>query len=92
MGGTVESVKTPHGHTRAIVIETVDGVGWMFPLSSTARLRMLMDPSPAAIQSYVQFDVPVASLPPGLYTCQVNVIDDAAGTFAFPRIQLYVRK
>ena len=39
-----------------------------------------------------QFDVPAASLPPGLYTCQVNIIDDAAGTFAFPRIQLYVRK
>ncbi len=39
-----------------------------------------------------QFDVPAASLPPGLYTCQINVIDDAAGTFAFPRLQLYVRR
>ncbi|HTK29548.1 MAG TPA: VWA domain-containing protein [Vicinamibacterales bacterium] len=39
-----------------------------------------------------QFDVPIASLKPGLYTCQVNVIDDAAGTFAFPRLQLYVRR
>ena len=25
-----------------------------------------------------QFDVPAASLSPGLYTCQINVIDDAA--------------
>ena len=39
-----------------------------------------------------QFDVPAASLPPGLYTCQINVIDDAAGTFAFPRLQLYVKR
>jgi VWFA-related protein len=39
-----------------------------------------------------QFDVPAASLPPGLYTCQINVIDDSAGTFLFPRIQLYVRR
>ena len=39
-----------------------------------------------------QFDVPAASLPPGLYTCQVNVVDDIAGTFTFPRMQLYVRK
>jgi VWFA-related protein len=39
-----------------------------------------------------QFDVPAASLPPGLYTCQVNVIDDTAGTFAFPRLQLFVRR
>jgi hypothetical protein len=36
--------------------------------------------------------VPPGALPPGLYTCQVNVVDDTAGTFAFPRFQLYVRK
>ena len=29
-------------------------------------------------------------LQPGRYTCQVNVVDDAAGTFAFPRLTLYV--
>jgi VWFA-related protein len=39
-----------------------------------------------------QFDVPVASLPAGAYTCQVNVVDDAAGTFTFPRLELYVRR
>ena len=39
-----------------------------------------------------QFDVAAASLPPGVYTCQINVIDDTAGTFAFPRMQLSVRK
>jgi VWFA-related protein len=39
-----------------------------------------------------QFDVPASSLPPGLYTCQINVIDDSAGSFTFPRLQLYVRR
>lgn len=39
-----------------------------------------------------QFDVPATALKPGLYTCQVNVVDDAAGTFAFPRLQLYVKR
>ena len=39
-----------------------------------------------------QFDVPAASLTPGIYTCQVNVIDDVAGTFAFPRLHLLVRR
>jgi VWFA-related protein len=39
-----------------------------------------------------QFDVPASSLPPGLYTCQINVVDDAAAAFTFPRFQLYVRK
>jgi len=42
--------------------------------------------------TFFQFDVPAASLPQGLYTCQVNIIDDVAGTFAFPRLQLYVRR
>jgi len=38
-----------------------------------------------------QLEVPVSELHTGLYTCQVNVVDDVAGTFAFPRIALYVR-
>ncbi|MBZ5533675.1 MAG: VWA domain-containing protein [Acidobacteriia bacterium] len=39
-----------------------------------------------------QFDVPLAQLKPGLYTCQVNVIDDAGGTFSFPRLPILVRE
>jgi len=39
-----------------------------------------------------QLDVPLASLKPGFYTCQVNVIDDAAGKFRFPRVALMVRQ
>jgi len=39
-----------------------------------------------------QFDLPAGSLRPGLYTCQVNIIDDVAGAFAFPRMQLYVKQ
>ena len=38
-----------------------------------------------------QFDVPASALKPGLYTCQVNVVDDSAGSFTFPRTQLLVR-
>jgi VWFA-related protein len=39
-----------------------------------------------------RLEVPTTDLPPGLYTAQVNVIDDIAGTFAFPRLIVYVRK
>jgi hypothetical protein len=38
-----------------------------------------------------QLDVPLSKLKPGWYTCQVNVIDDAGGTFAFPRLPILVR-
>lgn len=37
-----------------------------------------------------QFDVPLTGLKPGTYVCQVNVIDDAGGTFTFPRMALRV--
>jgi len=38
-----------------------------------------------------QLDVPLNQLKPGFYTCQVNVIDDAAGKFLFPRVGMLVR-
>ena len=38
-----------------------------------------------------QLDLPLSSLKPGFYTCQVNVIDDAAGRFLFPRLALLIR-
>jgi VWFA-related protein len=38
-----------------------------------------------------QFELPANSLKPGLYTCQVNIIDEVASHFAFPRLELYVR-
>jgi hypothetical protein len=38
-----------------------------------------------------QLDLPLSSLKAGFYTCQVNVIDDAAGQFVFPRLALLIR-
>jgi hypothetical protein len=38
-----------------------------------------------------QFDVPLSSLKPGTYICQINVIDDAGGTFTFPRTAVLIR-
>jgi hypothetical protein len=38
-----------------------------------------------------RLEVPADVFKPGLYTCQVNVIDAAAGRFAFPRLTMLVR-
>ncbi len=38
-----------------------------------------------------QFEVPADRFKPGLYTCQINVVDEVAGKFAFPRLEMYVR-
>jgi hypothetical protein len=39
-----------------------------------------------------QVEVPLKDLKPGFYTCQVNVIDDVAGAFLFPRLAMLVRQ
>ena len=37
-----------------------------------------------------QLDIPLTELKPGWYTCQLSVIDDGAGSFAFPRFPIRV--
>jgi len=40
----------------------------------------------------IELDVPLAGLKAGPYVCQLNVIDDAGGSFAFPRFAVLVRE
>jgi hypothetical protein len=39
-----------------------------------------------------QMDLPLQLLKPGFYLCQVNVIDDVAGSFSFPRFPILIRE
>jgi VWFA-related protein len=39
-----------------------------------------------------QIDLPLLALKPGFYTCQVNVLDDVSGNFAFPRWPILVKE
>jgi VWFA-related protein len=39
-----------------------------------------------------QIDLPLQSLKPGFYICQINVVDDNAGNFAFPRWPILVKE
>jgi VWFA-related protein len=39
----------------------------------------------------IELDVPLSGLKAGQYVCQLNVIDDAAGGFAFPRFAVLVK-
>jgi VWFA-related protein len=47
------------------------------------------DPSRKA--AIFQLEVPAASLQPGFYTCQINVIDSVSSKFAFPRLVFLLR-
>ena len=46
---------------------------------------------PARKAAVFKLEVPAGSLPAGLYTCQINIIDAVAGKFAFPRLAFLLR-
>lgn len=56
------------------------------PLAEVTRLD-----APDRKAAIFQYSIPAAALKPGYYTCQITVVDDVAGTFAFPRLPLLVR-
>jgi hypothetical protein len=53
-------------------------------------VRSVLD-APDRKAALFQFEVDPKDFQPGLYTCQVNIIDSVGGTFAFPRFELLVR-
>jgi VWFA-related protein len=69
-------------------IEFLSGSAKAFetPLVQATQLN-----EPARDAVAFQFDVPLDSLKPGTYICQINVIDDAGGTFTFPRTAVLIR-
>jgi hypothetical protein len=52
--------------------------------------RLIVD-APDRQAAIFEFEVGASNFKPGLYTCQVNIIDAVASQVAFPRLQLYVR-
>lgn len=58
----------------------------------TPLVQVLQLTVPNRKAAVFQLDVPLSELKPGFYNCQVNVIDDAAGRFVFPRLAMLVRQ
>ena len=57
---------------------------------TSAPVRLTETMSDRAGVMPVRFQIPLSALAPGKYTCQVNIIDEKAGRFAFPRTDLMV--
>jgi hypothetical protein len=58
--------------------------------SAPVRLTQTMNDRPGVLP--VRFQIPLSALAPGKYTCQVNLIDEKAARFAFPRTDLMVMR
>ena len=69
-------------------IEFLSGSSKVF---ETPQVQATQLTNPATGDLAFQFDLPLTDLKPGLYICQINVVDDAGGTFTFPRTALLIK-
>jgi VWFA-related protein len=91
-GGTAASpglTRRPTGSVRVMTsIEFLQG-GVKVYETPMVEATTVNTPDRAAVA--FQFDVPLGQLKTGDYICQVNVIDDAGGSFSFPRLALRIQ-
>jgi VWFA-related protein len=72
------------------VLTNVEFVSNGIKVFETALMTVTALNDPGRDAAVFQLDVPLTQLKPGTYICQVNVIDDAGGSFMFPRLALKV--
>jgi VWFA-related protein len=85
--------KQPKGTPTAINVitslELIQGSTKVYE-TPVAEARVMNLPDREAVA--MELDVPLEGLKPGQYIAQLNVIDDAAGSFAFPRFALLIKE
>ena len=82
--------KTPRDAVRVLTsIEFLQGDAKVYESKQVVANEVTAPDRKAVI---FQIDLPMQSLKPGFYTCQVNVVDDNAGNFAFPRWPILVKE
>ena len=82
--------KAPRDSVRVLSsIELLQG-GTKVYESKPVQATQLTAPDRKAV--VFQIDLPLQSLKPGFYTCQVNIIDDVSGNYAFPRWPILVKE
>jgi VWFA-related protein len=80
---------TPPANIRVLTsIEFLSGSTKVF---ETPQVQATQLTNPATGELAFQFDLPLTDLKPGTYICQINIIDDAGGSFSFPRTALLIR-
>ena len=93
VGNAATAVPAPAAQTRDSIhvltsIEFLQGNVKIYESKQVAATEVT-DPSRKAV--VFQIDLPLQTLKPGFYVCQVNVIDDVSGNFAFPRWPILIK-
>jgi hypothetical protein len=81
--------KASHPQVRVLTsIEFLQGEAKVYETKSIIAQEITAPDRKAVV---FQMEIPLQSLKPGFYTCQINVIDDSAGNYAFPRWPILIR-
>jgi VWFA-related protein len=81
--------KEPKGSVRVLTsIEFLQGESKVYETKPIVAHEMTAADRKAVT---FQMEIPLQSLKPGFYTCQINVIDDVGGNYAFPRWPILIK-
>jgi VWFA-related protein len=87
--GNATQNKGEHGNVRVLTsIEFLQGDVKVYETKPVLAQEVTAPDRKAVV---FQMEIPLESLKPGFYTCQINVIDDVAGNYAFPRWPILIR-
>jgi len=94
--GAAAPAATPQGLTRreggpVRVLTSIEFLSGGVKVYETPLIEATSVTIPTRQAIEFQFDVALSALKPGTYVCQVNVIDDAGGSFSFPRMAMRVQ-
>ena len=82
--------KSPQDKSKLRVLTSIEFLNGSTKAFETPLLEATQLNEPTRNAVAFQFDVPLSSLQPGQYTCQINVIDDTGGSFSFPRMAILI--
>jgi VWFA-related protein len=88
-GGNGEQAKNEHQTVR--VLTSIEFLRGDVKVYETKPLLAQEITAPDRKAVVFQMEIPLDSLKPGFYTCQINVIDDVSGNYAFPRWPILIR-
>lgn len=80
-----------NGHATVRVLTSIEFLQGETKVYETKPIEAREIAAPERKAVVFQMEIPLQSLKPGFYTCQINVIDDVAGNYAFPRWPILVR-
>jgi hypothetical protein len=79
------------GHPSVRVLTSIEFLQGDLKVYETKPIVAQEITSPDRKAVVFQMEIPLEGLKPGFYTCQVNIIDDVAGNYAFPRWPILVK-